>query len=105
MLRLFFMSLITLIIFKLFYKNTKNIPVKVYNIANIVSALLFAAGHLPSTSMMTPLTTVIIIRCFLFNGCIGLSFGYLYKKYGIGYAMISHGLVHLMSDILMIIFI
>lgn len=105
MMRLFFMSLLVFIISKLFYKNKKNISVKVYVIANIISAMLFAAGHIPSTMQMTTLTPVLIIRCFLFNGMFGLCFGYLYRKYGIGYAIISHGLCHLISDILMIIFI
>ena len=105
MMRLFFMSLITIIITKLFYKNKKEIPTIVFVVANIISALLFAAGHLPSTSIMTALTPVIIIRCFLFNGGLGLAFGYLYRKYGIGYAMISHGLAHLFADTLMLIFI
>ena len=105
MMRLFFMSLIVFILSKLFYKNKKEIPTVVFVLANVVVALLFAAGHLPSTATMTLLTPVIIIRCFLFNGGLGLAFGYLYRKYGIGYAMISHGLIHLISDILMIIFI
>lgn len=104
MMRLFFMSLIVFIISK-FYKNKKEIPTIIFIIANIISALLFAAGHLPSTLTMTSLTPIIIIRCFLFNGGLGLCFGYLYRKYGIGYAMISHGLCHLISDILMILFI
>lgn len=103
MMRLFFMSLVVFIIFKILKK--KEIPTKVYVIANIIAALLFAAGHLPSTATMTTLTPIIIIRCLLFNGCLGIAFGYLYRKYGIGYAMISHGLCHLISDILMLIFI
>lgn len=103
MMRLFFMSLIVFILSKAL--NKKEIPTKVYVIANIIAALLFAAGHLPSTATMTALTPVIIIRCFLFNGGLGLAFGYLYRKYGIGYAMLSHGLCHLISDILMLIFI
>lgn len=103
MMRLFFMSLVVFIILKILKK--KEIPTKVYVIANIIAALLFAAGHLPSTATMTTLTPIIIIRCFLFNGCLGIAFGYLYRKYGIGYAMISHGLCHLISDILMLIFI
>jgi len=105
MMRLFFMSLIVFVISKLFYKNKKEIPALVFVIANIIAALLFAVGHLPSTAMMTTLSPLIIIRCFLFNGGLGLAFGYLYRKYGIGYAMISHGLIHLISDTLMIIFI
>ena len=105
MMRLFLMSLFVFIGRKLFYKNKKEIPLKVYVIANILSAILFAAGHLPSTSTMTDLTIVIVIRCFLFNGGLGLCFGYLYRKYGIAYSMIAHGLAHLLSDILMILFI
>ena len=105
MMRLFFMSLIVFIISKIFYNNKKEIPTIVFIIANIIASLLFAAGHLPSTAAMTILTPVLIIRCFLLNGAIGLCFGYLYRKYGIGYAMISHCLCHLISDILMIIFI
>ncbi len=103
MMRLFLMSLIIFIISKMFKK--KEIPNIVFIIANILSALLFAAGHLPSTVTMTTLTPVLIIRCFLFNGGLGLAFGYLYRKYNIRYAMISHGLAHLVADILMIIFI
>ena len=103
--RLFFMSLIVFIISKLFYKGKKEIPIVVYVIANFISAIFFAAGHLPSTSAMTILTPVIIIRCFLLNGGLGLCFGYLYRKFGIGYAIISHGFCHLISDILMLIFI
>lgn len=103
--RLFFMSLIVFIISKLFYKGKKEIPIVAYVIANFISAMLFAAGHLPSTTAMTILTPIIIIRCFLLNGGLGLCFGYLYRKFGIGYAMISHGFCHLISDILMLIFI
>ena len=103
MMRLFFMSLIVFTISKIF--NKKEIPTIVFIIANILSALLFAVGHLPSTATMTTLTPIILFRCFLLNGGIGLAFGYLYRKYNIRYAMISHGLVHLISDILMFIFI
>lgn len=104
MLRLFLMSLIVLVISKLLYKK-KEIPIIVYIIANIIATFVFAVGHIPSTIQMTSLTPVILVRCFLFNGGLGLCYGYLYRKYGIGYAMLSHGLCHLISDILMIIFI
>ena len=101
--RLFLMSLIVFIVSKVLKK--KEIPTIVFVVANIISALLFAVGHLPATATMTTLTPVLIIRCFLLNGGIGLAFGYLYRKYNIRYAMISHGLCHLISDILMLIFI
>jgi membrane protease YdiL (CAAX protease family) len=105
MMRLFFMSLLALIISKLFCKNEKNIPVWVFAAANIISALLFAAGHLPGTMAMTTLTPLLLFRCLLFNGGLGLCFGWLYRKYGIVYAMIAHGFAHLISDLLMVIFI
>ena len=105
MMRLFFMSLIVLVISKLFCRNKKDIPVWVFIAANIISALLFAAGHLPGTMVMTTLTPVLLFRCFLFNGGLGLCFGWLYRKYGIGYAMIAHGFAHLISDLLMIMFL
>lgn len=103
MMRLFFMSLVVFIVSKIIKK--KEIPTIVFIIANVLAALLFAAGHLPSTATMTTLTPLIIIRCFLFNGGLGMTFGYLYRKYNIRYAMISHGLTHLIADILMLIFI
>ena len=103
MMRLFFMSLIVFIISKVFKK--KEIPSLVFIFANVLAAFLFAAGHLPSTATMTTLTPIIIFRCFLLNGGLGLAFGYLYRKYNIRYAMISHGLTHLIADILMLIFV
>ena len=105
MMRLFFMSLLVFIISKLFRKNEKDIPVRVFAAANIISALLFAAGHLPGTMAMTALTPLLLFRCFLFNGGLGLCFGWLYRKYGIGCAMTAHGAAHLISDLLMIIFL
>ena len=105
MLRLFFLSLVVFIGNKIFNKNKKEIPVKLYSIANIFASLLFAASHIPSTMTMTSITPVILIRCFLFNGGLGLCFGYLYRKYDIRYAMIAHGFAHLISDILMLIFV
>ena len=103
MMRLFIMSLIVFITSKLLKK--KEIPTCIYVIANIIVALIFAAGHLPSTATMTDITPLLVFRCFLFNGGIGLAFGYLYRKYNIRYAIASHGFSHLIADVLMLIFI
>lgn len=105
MMRLTLMSLIALIIYKLFYKKEKEVPTKVFVISNIIAALLFALGHLPSTMSMTALTPLIIFRCLLMNSAYGLVFGYLYRKYGIGYSILCHGLCHFISKLLMFIFI
>ena len=75
MMRLFLMSLLVLVISKLFRKNEKEPPAGVFAAANLISALLFAAGHLPGTMAMTALTPLLLFRCFLFNGGLGLCLG------------------------------
>ena len=108
MLRLFFMSLIAFIVWKLFYKKYKkeNIPTAVFVIANVVSAVVFAAGHLPATiSLVGTLTPLLLFRCFLLNGGFGLVFGYLYRKFGLQYSIIAHATFHIVSKLIWIIFI
>ncbi len=106
MMRLFLMSLISFILYKLFYKKEKELPIKVYVIANIASALLFALGHLPSTiTAFGEITPLLLIRCLIMNGTFGAAFGWLYRKYGIQYSMIAHFGCHLISKIIWILFI
>lgn len=108
MIRLFFMSLIALIIWKLFFRkySANNIPQKVYIIANIVAAFAFAAGHLPATiGMFGELTPYLLIRCFALNGIAGYLFGELFRKHSIGYAMIAHATAHIVKFIIFAIFI
>ena len=45
------------------------------------------------------LTAPVLVRCFLLNGGFGLLFGWLYRKYGIQYAMLSHALLHIISKL------
>lgn len=100
LLRLFFLTLIALLIWKLcFRKRAKEaIPTGVFRTANLIAALLFAAGHIPATiTAFGALTPLILFRCFLLNGGLGLVFGYFYRKYGIQYAMLSHMAVHIVS--------
>lgn len=108
MLRLFFMSLVALIIWKVFFrKHTKeNIPQKVYVIANILACVFFAAGHIPATiGIFGQLDLFIIARCFVLNGVAGYLFGELFRKYGIGYAMTAHAMAHIVKFIIFAIFI
>ena len=103
MLRLFLMSLIALILWKVFFKNEERIPAKALVIANVLSAILFAAGHIPATVMSIGITPVILIRCFLLNGGAGLIFGRLYRKRGIQYAMISHAFAHVAMKLIWVL--
>ena len=98
MIRLFLMSGLSLLGWKLFFRQEAAVPVKVLVAANILSALAFAAGHLPVTAQtFGGLTPLLIFRCFLMNGAAGLLFGRFYRKYGIQYAMLAHMLFHLVS--------
>jgi hypothetical protein len=47
--------------------------------------------------MTIGLDALIIVRCFVMNGAYGVIFGELYRKYGIGYAMLAHAGVHIVS--------
>ena len=105
MLRLFMMSLIALLLHKLFERKQGQPTTKILITANAIAALLFAAGHLPATLSMIGNSPLIIFRCFLLNGAFGLLFGYLYRKYGLRYAMISHAGCHVVSKLIWILFV
>ena len=106
MLRLFFLSLAAWALWKVFFRKKETLTDGVFRLANILAALLFAAGHLPATLItFGELTPLLLFRCFLLNGGFALGFGWLYKKYGIGYAMLSHALVHIVSKLIWFVFI
>jgi membrane protease YdiL (CAAX protease family) len=58
--------------------------------ANILAAVLFGLGHLPATSVLVPLTPLVITRAIILNGLIGLACGWLYWKRGLEAAIVSH---------------
>lgn len=106
MLRLFMMSLIAWIMWKLFFRKQEAAPTSAIIAANVIAAMLFAAGHLPATVMIFgSLTAPILLRCFLLNGGFGLLFGWLYRKYGIQYAMVSHMIFHIVSKLIWFLFV
>jgi membrane protease YdiL (CAAX protease family) len=59
-------------------------------IANVLAAVLFGLGHLPATSMLLPLTALVVTRAIVLNGLLGIAFGYLYMTRGLESAMIAH---------------
>ena len=105
MLRLFMMSLIAFVLNKLFGKKTEKPATGILIAANVIAALLFATGHLPATAATMGITPMILFRCFLLNGGFGLLFGWLYRKYGLRYAMLAHGGCHIVSKLIWILFI
>lgn len=108
LIRFFLMSFVVFIIWKIFFKNCtkEEIPVKVFMIANVLCALVFAAGHLPATiSMFGELTFLIVFRCFVLNGAFGVVYGELYRKFGIQYAIVGHMITHIVSKLIWLIFV
>ena len=103
MLRLFLMSLIAWLLSRLSADRTAS--ERHFIIANLISAALFAAGHLPATVISIGTGTIIILRCFVMNGAFGLLFGRMYRKYGIQYAMLTHAGLHIVSKLIWILFI
>ena len=62
----------------------------VFWIANILAAVLFGLGHLPTMASLVPLTPLVIVRTVVLNGLLGILFGWLYWRRGLEAAMISH---------------
>ncbi len=105
MMRWFLLSLLAFIIWKLFFKKEAAVPKGVLIGVNIAVALLFAAGHLPTTAMTMGITPLILVRCFTLNSLAGLICGHLYIKHGIQYAMLSHAGFHILWKVVWILFI
>ena len=105
MLRLFLMSLFVFIFHKLFGRGVEKPAPWMLVTSNILAALLFAAGHLPATALLMGLSPMVLVRCFLLNGTFGLLFGWLYRKYGLRYAMLSHAGCHVVSKLIWILFV
>ena len=103
MLRLFFVSLLAFLLQKLFRKGSGTTGPLIA--ANLIAALLFAAAHLPATAMLMDLTPMILFRCFLLNCGLGLAFGWLYRKFGLRYAMLAHAGCHVVSKLIWILFV
>ena len=105
MLRLFMLSLVALILHKLFGGGEEKPRARVLIAANAISALLFAVGHLPATFLLLGDSPLLIVRCLLLNGALGAAFGWLYYKHGLRYAMIAHGGCHIVSKLIWLLFI
>ncbi len=108
MLRFFFLSLIV-VIMDLVFKRTKTeqpIPAFYYFIANFIAAVFFALGHLPATRVaFGSLSGILVLRSLILNGVLGYLFGWVYIKMGLQYAMITHGLTHLVFQGVLYLFI
>jgi len=90
LLRLFLVSLLVWISYKI--KKTKEGQPPVWGVwmAIILASVIFGLGHLPATSLIVPLTWLVITRAIVLNGIGGIIFGWLYWKKGLESAIIAH---------------
>ena len=107
LLRLFFMSLLVWIGFKI-KKTADGSPTAVgVLIAIVLASIVFGIGHLPATP--AELNAIVIARALVLNGIAGIAFGWLYWKKGLESAMIAHFstdiVLHVITPLVMLIFI
>ncbi|WP_186725489.1 CPBP family intramembrane glutamic endopeptidase [Planomicrobium sp. CPCC 101110] len=89
------MSFLVWLLWKLFQRSRQVPSAAIFWIGILVSALLFALGHLGATALVAPLTAAVWARMLLLNGIAGLVFGWLYWKKGLEIAMLSHAFLHI----------
>ncbi|AGB50338.1 CAAX amino terminal protease family [Methanomethylovorans hollandica DSM 15978] len=90
LLRLFVMTLIAWIIFKIkSIEEGKPTNAGMW-LAIIIAAVIFGIGHLPAVMAITTLTPLVIARTIVLNAVGGIIFGWLYWKKGLEASMISH---------------
>ncbi len=88
--RLFLLSLFAWLGTKVFQRHATHLSARVFWIANVVVAILFGLGHLPSASLVMQITPAVVAIALILNGIPALSFGYLYWRRGLESAMIAH---------------
>ena len=60
----------------------------------LLSAVLFALAHLPAAQFYAPLSNTLILRVMILNTAAGVVFGWLFWRYTLESAMLSHASVH-----------
>jgi membrane protease YdiL (CAAX protease family) len=66
------------------------LPSGVFWTANILTAVLFGLGHLPATAAIAPLSAGLVVRAIVLNGTAGIVYGWLFRRFGLEWAMLSH---------------
>jgi hypothetical protein len=95
LLRWGFMTLLVWVAWRLFQKGRVKPSAKWFVVAILVSAFVFALGHLPVAIMLLGKpTAAIVLFVIVANSAFGVVAGYLYWKYGLESAMIAHLLGH-----------
>src|SRR6185503_1561057 len=81
--RMFLLSLFAWLIDRGWRKTEPSLSTRAFWLANLLAALLFGLGHLPSASFFMPITPLVVVAAIIFNGIAGVAFGYLYRRRGL----------------------
>lgn len=104
LLRLFFMTLLAWLGGLVFHDSEGRPAVSVIWSANILAAVLFGLGHLPTAiAIGIPLTALFVTRTVVLNGIGGVAFGWLYWKQGLESAMMAHFTVDIVLHVLFVL--
>ena len=88
--RLFLLTLIAWVATKVWKEKVNVLSSRAFWIANILVAILFGLGHLPSASLVMPITPLVVAAALSLNGIAAIAFGMLYRQRGLESAMIAH---------------
>jgi len=88
--RLFLLSLLGWLGTRVFQKQKAQMSTATFWSANIIVAILFGLGHLPSAAMVMHITPTVVVLALALNGIAAIPFGYLYWKRGLESAMLAH---------------
>jgi hypothetical protein len=89
-LRLFLMTLLTWLAWKLLARARPSPPPLAAWIAIVLAALVFAAGHLPAAAQIWPLDATVVFRTLSLNAIVGVPCGWLFYRHGLEHAMAAH---------------
>lgn len=90
LMRLFLLSLLAWLLGKV-WRGVNGLPgTGVLWAANFIVAIIFGLGHLPSASMVMPITPIVVVAALVLNGIAALVFGYLYWTKSLEAAMVAH---------------
>ncbi|MCZ4316544.1 CPBP family intramembrane metalloprotease [Comamonadaceae bacterium G21597-S1] len=94
------MSLVAWLLCRLFALRSKAVgatpgmPARLAQVAIVVSAGVFAAGHLPALAQSVDLSAPLVARTLGLNMLAGLVYGWLFWRRSLETAMIAHGTTH-----------
>ncbi len=76
----------------------------IFWVSNVISALIFGTWHLFVAAQLELMLLPVIAQVVLLNGILGLSFGWLYWRYGLESAMVGHFaagvIIHVIAPVL-----